>query len=57
MASSTSMPRYRTVLSILVWPSKSWTGDQFLITDAHDGGKVAFLVPRDSLSDYLMSWN
>ena len=24
-ASSTSMPRYLTVLSILVWPSKSWT--------------------------------
>jgi len=24
-ASSTSTPRYRTVLSILVWPSRSWT--------------------------------
>ena len=24
-ASSSSTPRYRTVLSILVWPSKSWT--------------------------------
>jgi len=24
-ASSTSMPRYLTVLSILVWPSKSYT--------------------------------
>ena len=24
-ASSTSMPRYLTVLSILVWPSRSWT--------------------------------
>src|SRR5258706_4907275 len=24
-ASSTSIPRYLTVLSILVWPSKSWT--------------------------------
>ena len=24
-ASSTSMPRYLTVLSILVWPSNSWT--------------------------------
>jgi len=23
-ASSTSMPRYLTVLSILVWPSRSW---------------------------------
>jgi hypothetical protein len=28
-ASSTSMPRYRTVLSILVWPSKSWTARKF----------------------------
>jgi hypothetical protein len=25
IASSTSIPRYLTVLSILVWPSKSWT--------------------------------
>src|ERR1700730_15148811 len=24
-ASSTSIPRYRTVLSIFLWPSKSWT--------------------------------
>ena len=28
-ASSTSMPRYLTVLSILVWPSKSWTALRF----------------------------
>src|ERR1700686_94502 len=28
-ASSTSMPRYLTVLSILVWPSRSWTALSF----------------------------
>ena len=28
-ASSTSMPRYLTVLSILVWPSRSWTALRF----------------------------
>ena len=30
-ASSTSMPRYLTVLSILVWPSKSWTARKFFV--------------------------
>ena len=28
-ASSTSMPRYLTVLSILVWPRRSWTARRF----------------------------
>ena len=28
-ASSTSIPRYRTVLSIFVWPSRIWTARRF----------------------------
>lgn len=31
-----SMPRYRTVLSILVWPSNSWTARRYN-TNPHDG--------------------
>ena len=30
-ASSTSIPRYLTVLSSLVWPSRSWTALRFLV--------------------------
>lgn len=30
-ASSTSIPRYRTVLSIFVWPKSSWTARKFLV--------------------------
>ena len=30
-ASSTSIPRYRIVLSSLVWPSSSWTARRFLV--------------------------
>lgn len=30
-ASSTSIPKYRTVLSILVWPSRSCTARRFLV--------------------------
>jgi hypothetical protein len=30
-ASSTSIPRYRTVLSSFVWPNSSWTARRFLV--------------------------
>ena len=30
-ASLTSIPRYRTVLSIFVWPSNSWTARRFFV--------------------------
>jgi hypothetical protein len=30
-ASLTSIPRYRTVLSIFVWPSRSWTARRFFV--------------------------
>ena len=30
-ASSTSIPRYLTVLSSFVWPSRSWTALRFLV--------------------------
>ena len=33
-ASSTSIPRYRTVLSIFVWPRRSWTARKFPVIPA-----------------------
>src|SRR4051794_16955973 len=51
-ASSTSMPRYRTVLSSFRWPSSSWTGSQvagLLVNERHLGPPQAMGAVGDGL--------